>query len=55
MYTTANKAVGLAGVENLIVVVTHDAVLVCHRDHVQDVKKLVKEFEKNKKRNGRYL
>lgn len=55
VYTTANKAVGLAGVENLIVVVTHDAVLVCHRDHVQDVKKLVKVFEKNKKRNERYL
>lgn len=34
------RTIALCGVENLIVVETPDAVLVCHRDKVQDVKKL---------------
>lgn len=37
----ANKRiVALCGVENLIVVETPDAILVCHRDSAQDIKKL---------------
>ena len=37
----ANKRiVALCGVENLIVVETEDAILVCHRDSAQDIKKL---------------
>lgn len=37
----ANKrVVALCGVENLIVVETADAILVCHRDAAQDIKKL---------------
>lgn len=34
------RVIALCGVENLVVVETPDAVLVCHREHVQDVKKL---------------
>ena len=37
--------VAVVGVENLVVVATKDAVLVSHRDSVQDVKKVVEELE----------
>jgi mannose-1-phosphate guanylyltransferase len=39
-----SKFVALVGVENLIVVETDDALLVVHRDHSQDVGKIVKEL-----------
>jgi mannose-1-phosphate guanylyltransferase/mannose-6-phosphate isomerase len=32
------------GVENLIIVDTHDALLVAHRDHVQDIKAIVEQL-----------
>jgi mannose-1-phosphate guanylyltransferase len=38
------KFVALVGVENLIVVDTEDALLIAHRDHSQDVGKVVKEL-----------
>ena len=34
------RLIALCGVENLIVIETPDAVLVCHRDAAQDIKKL---------------
>lgn len=34
------------GIENMIVIVTDDAVLVCPKDHAHDVKKIVEELEK---------
>jgi mannose-1-phosphate guanylyltransferase / mannose-6-phosphate isomerase len=37
--------VAAVGVENLVVVATKDAVLVCHRDSAQDVKQVVEELE----------
>ena len=36
-----NRLVGTIGVDNLVVIETADAVLVAHKDHVQDVKTLV--------------
>jgi mannose-1-phosphate guanylyltransferase len=39
------KFVALVGVENLIVVDTEDALLIAHRDHSQDVAKIVKELQ----------
>jgi mannose-1-phosphate guanylyltransferase len=36
-----HKLVATVGVDNLVVVETKDAVLVAHKDHVQDVKKVV--------------
>jgi mannose-1-phosphate guanylyltransferase len=36
--------VALVGVENLVIVDTEDALLIAHRDHSQDVGKIVKEL-----------
>jgi len=41
------RAIALVGVKDLIVVETADAVLVCHRDAVQDIKKLIPKLPKN--------
>jgi len=49
VYNTDEKAIALVGVENLIVISTPDALLVCNKNNVQDVKKVVEEFGKNKK------
>ena len=35
------RLIALCGVKDLVVVETPDAVLVCHRDSVQDIKKLM--------------
>jgi mannose-1-phosphate guanylyltransferase len=35
------RVIALCGLSDLVVVETHDAVLVCHRDSVQDIKKLL--------------
>jgi mannose-1-phosphate guanylyltransferase len=40
------RMIALCGVENLVVVETADAVLVCHRDAVQDIKKIVQQLPK---------
>ncbi|GHD53882.1 mannose-1-phosphate guanyltransferase [Marinobacter persicus] len=45
-----HKLVATVGVEDLIVVETKDAVLVAHKDHVQDVKKVVEAI----KNDGRH-
>ena len=39
------KFVALVGVENLVMVDTEDALLIAHRDHSQDVGKIVKELQ----------
>ena len=41
------KFVALVGVENLVIVDTEDALLIAHRDHSQDVGKIVKELSLN--------
>jgi mannose-1-phosphate guanylyltransferase len=41
------KFVALVGVENLVVVDTEDALLIVHRDHSQDVGKVVKELSQS--------
>ena len=38
------KFVALVGVKNLVIVDTEDALLIAHRDHSQDVGKIVKEL-----------
>lgn len=43
-----NKLVGVVGLDNLIVVDTGDALLICHRERAQDVKEVV-EIAKRKK------
>jgi len=41
------KFVAVVGVENLVIVDTEDALLIVHRDHSQDVGKIVKELSVN--------
>ena len=41
VHSTAGRAIATVGVENLVIVDTGDALLVLHRDHAQDVGKLV--------------
>ncbi len=41
-----HRLVSLLGVENLMVIETADAVLVAHKDHAQDVKKIVEKLKK---------
>jgi hypothetical protein len=43
-----NKFTAAIGVENLIIVNTDDAVLVCRRDHSQEVRKVVDHLKINK-------
>jgi mannose-1-phosphate guanylyltransferase len=43
-----NKFTAVIGVENLIIVNSSDAILVCRRDHSQDVKKVVDHLKMNK-------
>ena len=40
-----SRLVATVGVEDLIIVETKDAVLVAHKDHVQDVKKIVEQLK----------
>lgn len=49
----SDKLVVTIGVEDLIVVETDDALLVCHKDHAQDVKEVVNRLLTNK--NYKYL
>lgn len=44
---SSNKLVTLLGVDDLIVVETKDAVLVAHKDKVQDIKKVVEALKKD--------
>ncbi len=49
----SDKLIVTIGVENLIVVETDDALLICHKDHAQDVKEVVNRLLTNK--NYKYL
>jgi mannose-1-phosphate guanylyltransferase len=46
MIVSSRKFVGAAGIENLIIVETDDALLVCSQDRSQDVGKIVRELER---------
>lgn len=41
----ASRLVTLVGVKDLVVVETKDAIMVAHKDHVQDVKKIVEQLK----------
>jgi mannose-1-phosphate guanylyltransferase len=49
LVSSPNKFTALVGVHDLIVVDTPDALLICPRNRAQDVSKLVKYLEENKK------
>jgi mannose-1-phosphate guanylyltransferase len=40
------RVVALCGVDDLIVVDAHDAVLVCHKSRAQDIRMVVQELER---------
>ncbi len=46
IYSLTGKLVATAGVKNMIIVETEDAILVCPKERAQDVKKIVEELEK---------
>jgi len=48
-YVDAGKTVALVGVDNLVIVDTADALLVASRDHAQDVSKIVKVLDEQKR------
>jgi mannose-1-phosphate guanylyltransferase len=50
-WTDPRKVVALVGVEDLVVVDTADALLVCPRDRAQDVKKIVDEIKARGRRD----
>lgn len=45
----SDRLIATIGVENLVVVQTADATLICHRDRAEDVKKLVEKLQKEGK------
>lgn len=53
IYSMAGKLIATAGVDNLVIIDTHDTLLVCHRNHAQNVKQIVELLEQTKKH--RYL
>lgn len=53
LYTSDNKFVALVGVEDLVVVETPDAILVCNRNHAEDVRKVVEKLKE--KGSKKYL
>ena len=46
MVIAQHRAVATVGVENMIIVETPDAVLVCHKEQAQDVKEIVNQLKK---------
>lgn len=50
VYAQDKKIISLIGMDNFVVVDTPDALLICPRDRVQEVKKVVEELEKKEKK-----
>ncbi len=51
IYGNPNKLIATIGVDNLVIVDTKDALLVCRKDRSQDVKKLVEKLKTTKYKN----
>ena len=50
-YSSSSKLIAGIGIKNLIIAVTDDIILICDKDHSQDVKEVIKRLEKQKKFN----
>lgn len=50
-----DKMIALIGVDNLAVVETDDALLVCNLDHAQEVKRIVEALKESGEETGRFL
>lgn len=46
VFGSPKKLIGIVGLEDIVVIDTKDALLVCHKDKAQDVKKLIAEIER---------
>ena len=42
---SSNKLIATVGVNNLVIVETSDAIMICDKDKAQDVKKIVEELQ----------
>ncbi len=49
VYGTTNRLVSTIGVKNLVIAFTDDIILICQKDKSQEVKKIIKKLEKDKK------
>ncbi|MFH1657338.1 MAG: sugar phosphate nucleotidyltransferase [bacterium] len=49
VYGSSNKLVAGIGISDLVIAITDDIVLICHKDHSQKVKEVIKKLEKQKK------
>jgi mannose-1-phosphate guanylyltransferase len=47
MVDSGDRLVAAVGVQDLIIINTHDAILICHKDHAQDVKRVVEYMERH--------
>jgi mannose-1-phosphate guanylyltransferase len=47
IHAPANKIVATIGIEDLIIVDTEDALLICHKDRAQEVKKIVDKLKES--------
>lgn len=48
VYGPVNKLVASVGVKDLVIAVTDDIILICHKDGSQNIRKIIKKIEKNK-------
>jgi len=51
LFWSSSKFIAAVGVSNLVVVETPDALLICPRERAQDVGKVVKWLEENRRKN----
>jgi mannose-1-phosphate guanylyltransferase len=51
LVSTSKKQIVTIGLENVVIVDTEDAILVAHKDHAQDVKKVVEHLKNTGKEN----
>jgi len=51
LFWSTSKFIAAVGVNNLVVVETPDALLICPRERAQDVGKVVKWLEENRRKN----
>jgi mannose-1-phosphate guanylyltransferase len=52
IYGKDNKLIATVGLDDMVIVDTEDALLVCPKSRAQDVKKIISEL---KERGGKYL
>lgn len=49
VYGSSDKLVAGIGISDLVIAITDDIILICHKDHSQKVKEVIKKLEKQKK------